>query len=327
MAALMPRSVSEGGEQQTEKGRLRGPVAPDATTEIVGERASNNGVLVFSAVLFLAVVLVVLAVSWALTEDITLPSMVVALAVGLLAVSSCHIAQQWERVVVLRLGRFNRVSGPGLFWTWPVIESNTLRIDTRTRVTTFYAEETLTADLVPVNVDAVLFWHVWDAKDACVEVGDFTRAVEMSAQTALRDALGRAGAAEVAIRREQLDRELKRVLEEKVAPWGVTILSVEIRNILLPKDLQETMSLEAQAEQRKKARIILMEAEQDIYEILDEMKDLVGGEEAASRLRAMHLLNESLREGEGTVLVPSAFAEGFNGADGAADALKSVLGR
>ncbi|WP_304427449.1 SPFH domain-containing protein, partial [uncultured Adlercreutzia sp.] len=126
---------------------------------------------------------------------VTLPGLIVALVVGLLAVSSCHVAQQWERVVVLRLGRFNRVSGPGLFWTWPVVESNTLRIDTRTRVTTFYAEETLTADLVPMNVDAVLFWHVWDAKDACVEVGDFTRAVEMSAQTALRDALGRAGAA------------------------------------------------------------------------------------------------------------------------------------
>lgn len=327
MATLGFRGAAEDEEQSAAKSRPRGRVAPDVTTEIIGERASNNGVLVFSAVLFVGTALIALAVSWLLVDDVTLPGLIVALVVGLLAVSSCHVAQQWERVVVLRLGRFNRVSGPGLFWTWPVVESNTLRIDTRTRVTTFYAEETLTADLVPMNVDAVLFWHVWDAKDACVEVGDFTRAVEMSAQTALRDALGRAGAAEVAIRREQLDRELKRVLEEKVAPWGVTILSVEIRNILLPKDLQETMSLEAQAEQRKKARIILMEAEQDIYEILEEMKDLVGGEEAVSRLRTMHLLNESLREGEGTVLVPSAFAEGFNGADGAADALKSVLGK
>lgn len=149
-----------------------------------------------------------------------------------------------------------------------------MRVDTRTRVTTFYAEETLTADLVPMNVDAVLFWHVWDAAAACTEVGDFTRAVEMAAQTALRDAIGRASAAEVAIRREQLDRELKRVLEEKVAPWGVTVLSVEVRDILLPKELQEAMSLEAQAEQRKKARIILMEAEHDIYEILDEMEEL-----------------------------------------------------
>lgn len=287
-------------------------VAPESSTEIVGERASSAGVVVFSVVLFALVFAITLGLSAAIAEEVTVAAVAVAVVVGLVAVSSCHIAQQWERVVVLRLGRFNRVSGPGLFWTWPVVESNTLRVDTRTRVTTFYAEETLTADLVPMDVDAVLFWHVWDAKAACTEVGDFTRAVEMSAQTALRDAIGRASAAEVAIRREQLDRELKRVLEEKVAPWGVTVLSVEVRNILLPRDLQDAMSLEAQAEQRKKARIILMEAEQDVYEMLDEMEGLVGGPEEVRRLRAMHLLNESLREGKGTVVIPSAFAEGFN---------------
>ena len=295
-----------------EKKEHRFRVAPDPTTEVVGERASSTGVLVFSAVLFAAAFAVGLAAGWLIVGAVTLPGIVGAAVAGLIALSSCHVAQQWERVVVLRLGRFNRVSGPGLFWTWPVVEANTLRVDTRTRVTTFYAEETLTADLVPLDVDAVLFWHVWDAKAACLEVGDFTRAVEMAAQTALRDAIGRAGAAEVAIRREQLDRELKRVLEEKTAPWGVTVLSVEVRDILLPRELQEAMSLEAQAEQRKKARIILMEAEQDVFETLAEMEDLVGGPEAVGRLRTMHLLNESLREGKGTVVIPSAFAEGFN---------------
>ena len=301
-----------------EEARFR--VAPDAGTEVMGERASSFGVLLFSAVLFALVLAAVLGIGLALVGHATLGVIVVAALVALAAISCCHVAQQWERVVVLRLGRFNRVSGPGLFWTWPVIESNTMRVDTRTRVTTFYAEETLTADLVPMNVDAVLFWHVWDAAAACTEVSDFTRAVEMAAQTALRDALGRASAAEVAIRREQLDRELKRVLEEKVAPWGITVLSVEVRDILLPKDLQEAMSLEAQAEQRKKARIILMEAERDIYEILDEMEALIGDHEAVARLRTMHLLNESLREGKGTVVIPSAFAEGFN--EGVGDLLK-----
>ena len=303
-----------------EKKEHRFRVAPDPTTEVVGERASSTGVLVFSAVLFAAAFAVGLAAGWLIVGAVTLPGIVGAAVAGLIALSSCHVAQQWERVVVLRLGRFNRVSGPGLFWTWPVVEANTLRVDTRTRVTTFYAEETLTADLVPLDVDAVLFWHVWDAKAACLEVGDFTRAVEMAAQTALRDAIGRAGAAEVAIRREQLDRELKRVLEEKAAPWGVTVLSVEVRDILLPRELQEAMSLEAQAEQRKKARIILMEAEQDVFETLAEMEDLVGGPEAVGRLRTMHLLNESLREGKGTVVIPSAFAEGFN--EGLSDLLK-----
>lgn len=293
-----------------EEGRFR--VAPDAGTEVAGERASSAGVLLFSAVLFALVLAAVLGIGLLVVGRVTLGAIVAAALAALVAVSCCHVAQQWERVVVLRLGRFNRVSGPGLFWTIPVIESNTMRVDTRTRVTTFYAEETLTADLVPMNVDAVLFWHVWDAAAACTEVSDFTRAVEMAAQTALRDALGRASAAEVAIRREQLDRELKRVLEEKVAPWGITVLSVEVRDILLPKDLQETMSLEAQAEQRKKARIILMEAERDIYEILDEMEALIGDHDAVARLRTMHLLNESLREGKGTVVIPSAFAEGFN---------------
>lgn len=300
------------GEDRGGKRARRFRVAPESSTEIVGECASSAGVVVFSVVLFALAFAITLGLSAAIAEEVTVAAVAVAVVVGLVAVSSCHIAQQWERVVVLRLGRFNRVSGPGLFWTWPVVESNTLRVDTRTRVTTFYAEETLTADLVPMDVDAVLFWHVWDAKAACTEVGDFTRAVEMSAQTALRDAIGRASAAEVAIRREQLDRELKRVLEEKVAPWGVTVLSVEVRNILLPRDLQDAMSLEAQAEQRKKARIILMEAEQDVYEMLDEMEGLVGGPEEVRRLRAMHLLNESLREGKGTVVIPSAFAEGFN---------------
>ena len=303
-----------------EKKEHRFRVAPDPTTEVVGERASSTGVLVFSAVLFAAAFAVGLAAGWLIVGAVTLPGIVGAAVAGLIALSSCHVAQQWERVVVLRLGRFNRVSGPGLFWTWPVVEANTLRVDTRTRVTTFYAEETLTADLVPLDVDAVLFWHVWDAKAACLEVGDFTRAVEMAAQTALDGHLGRAGAAAVAIRREQLDRELKRVLEEKVSPWGVTVLSVEVRDILMPPELQDVMSLEAQAEQRKKARIILMEAEQDVFETLAEMEDLVGGPEAVGRLRTMHLLNESLREGKGTVVIPSAFAEGFN--EGLSDLLK-----
>ena len=283
-------------------------------------RASRNGAVVFAIVVFAVAFGLVLAATQVLLGGIGLGALVAAAIVGWLASSSVHIVLEWEKAVVLRLGKLDRVSGPGLFWTWPVIEQNTMRVDTRVRVTTFGAEETLTADLVPLDVNAVLFWHVWDAAAACTEVGDFTRAVELAAQTALRDAIGRAGAAEVAIRREQLDRELKRVLEEKVAAWGVTILSVEVRDILLPKELQDVMSLEAQAEQRKKARIILMEAEHDIYEILGEMEELIGDHEAVARLRTMHLLNESLREGKGTVVIPSAFAEGFN--EGVGDLFK-----
>lgn len=311
-------------DRQAAEQRKRFCVKPDTGTQIIGEQASNTGVILFSVMLFLVSLIICLAIGFAVQGTMTLAAIVIAVIIAAFLTASCHIAQQWERVVVLRLGKLNRVSGPGLFWTWPIIESNTMRVDTRMRVTTFGAEETLTADLVPLDVNAALFWHVWDAKAACTEVRDFAAAVDLSAQTALRDAIGRATAAEVAIRREQLDRELKRVLEEKVAPWGVTILSVEVRDILLPQDLQEIMSLEAQAEQRKKVRAILIEAEQDIFEMLNEMEGLYEGNEAVMHLRSMHLLNESLREGKGTVVIPSAFAEGFNDA-GFLDGLKERI--
>lgn len=176
-------------------------MVPQAHTEVIGEVASNAGVLLFSCAVFAAVFCVVACIWFAVSGRIGAIALVVAALVSVLACMSVHIAQQWERVVVLRFGRLNRVSGPGLFWTIPAIEQNTMRIDGRTRVTAFGAEETLTSDLVPLNVNAVLFWMVYDAEAACTEVGDFTRAVELSAQTALRDAIGRGTAAEVAIRR------------------------------------------------------------------------------------------------------------------------------
>lgn len=299
-------------------------VVPDANTEVVGERASSSGVLVFSMAVFVASLCIVVGLSSLLFGEVGLVAIACSFVVAMLATMSAHIAQQWERVVVLRLGKFNRVSGPGLYWTLPIIEQNAMRVDTRIRSTTFGAEETLTSDLVPINVNAVLFWMVWDAKAACTEVGDFSRAVELAAQTALRDAIGRAGAAEVAIRREQLDRELKSTLEEKVALWGITILSVEVRDILLPEELQDVMSLEAQAEQRKKARIILMEAEQDISDMLEDISKTYDANDSALRLRAMHLLYESVRETGGTVVVPSSFSEGFG--DVLPDAMKDALG-
>ena len=150
-------------------------------TEVVGERASNAGVILFTFVVFALVLCVVVGACQLAVGSVTACPVVLGVILAALASMSVHIAQQWEKVVVLRLGAFNRVSGPGLFWTWPIIEQNTMRVDTRVRVTTFGAEETLTADLVPLNVNAVLFWHVWDAKAACTEVGDFSRAVELAA--------------------------------------------------------------------------------------------------------------------------------------------------
>ena len=295
----------------------------DVSAQPKGERASDFGVFLFSFVVFALVYSLISAGVAALAGAYGFLAIGTGLLCAALMTMSVHIAQQWEKVVVLRLGKFNRVSGPGLFWTIPIIEQNAMRVDCRVRVTAFGAKETLTSDIVPLDVNAVLYWMVWDAKAACTEVGDFSRAVGLAAQTALRDAIGRATAAEVTIRRQQLDRELKRVLEDKVAPWGVTVLSVEIRDILLPKELQDAMSSEAQAEQRKKARLILMEAEQDICDMLDEMGKTYQDNDAALRLRAMHLLYESVRETGGTVVVPSSFSEGFG--DVLGDSLKSGI--
>lgn len=298
----------------------KSPVQPQRPTRFIldvpedsvpNERASNVGIVLMSVFVFVVVLGVVLGLSVLCLGGLNPLGALVSVAIAALATMAVHIAQQWERVVVLRLGKFNRVSGPGLFWTIPFIENNALRVDCRTRTTSIYAEETLTADLVPLDVNAVLLWMVYDAKAACTEVGDFSRAVKLTAQAALRDAIGQLTAAEVAIRREQLDRDIVQALEDEVTQWGISILSVKVRDILLPAALQDAMSAEAQAEQLKKARIILMETEQDIASIAEEVGEVYGGGDAALRLRAMHLLYESVRETGGTVVVPSSFSEGF----------------
>lgn len=296
---------------------------PDADGQPQAERTSSVGIVVFSLALFAVVYGLTMVVGWALVGRIGPVLFFVALVVAMLVAMGVHVAQQWERVVVLRLGRFNRVSGPGLFWTIPFIEQNTVRIDCRVRATTFDAKETLTADLVPLDVNAVLLWMVYDAKAACTECCDFSRTVELAAQAALRDAIGRLSAAEVAIRREQLDADIKETLENEAAQWGLSVLSVKVRDILLPANLYDVMSLEAQAEQRRKARLILMEAEQDIAEMVEGVGDAYGSDDAALKVRAMHLLYESVRETGGTVVIPSSLGDCFG--DGLPEEAKRLL--
>lgn len=276
-----------------------------------GERTTGAGIILFSMFVFCVVFIVVFALCSVLFGHLLPLAALLSFVLAMFASMSIHIAQQWERVVVLRLGSFNRVSGPGLFWTIPFFEQNAMRVDCRVRATTLDAKETLTADLVPLDVNAVLLWMVYDAKAACTECSDFSRTVELSAQAALRDAIGRLSAAEVAIRREQLDIDIKEALESEAEQWGLSVLSVKVRDILLPFELQDVMSMEAQAEQRRKARMILMEAEEDIATMVSAVSEVYGGEDAALKLRSMHLLNESVREAGGTLVVPSSFSEGF----------------
>lgn len=286
-------------------------LAPEVLDNSSGEKASGAGIVLLSTFIFVIVLLFVAGLGVLIAGSFNVVVAIVSFVVAALATMSVHIAQQWERVVVLRFGKFNRVSGPGLFWTIPFLEYNTIRIDCRMRATSIEAGETLTADLVPMNVNAVLLWAVYDAKAACNEVNDFARTVKLIAQAALRDAIGQLTVAEVAIRREQLDIDIKQVLENEASQWGIAIRSVKVRDILLPSELHEIMSIEAQAEQRKKARIILMDTEQDIAAVAEEVGETYGGDDAALRLRAMHLLYESIRETGGTVVVPSSFSEGF----------------
>lgn len=288
-------------------------------------RSSRNGAVVFAIVLFALGFAAVLLVAQLALGGIGVAALIAAVLVGWLVASSIHIVLEWEKAVVLRLGRFNRVAGPGVVFTWPIIEFYTLRVDQRVATTYFGAEETLTSDLVPINVDAVLFWMVWDAEKACLEVENYYNSVSLVAQTALRDAIGRASVSEVAIRRNQLDQELQEVIEERTSLWGITVLSVEIRDIVIPQELQEVMSTEAQAEREKNARMVLAEVEKDISSMLVDAAHVYEENEVALRLRTMHLLYESVKGSGGTVVIPSAYSEGFSDAalKNMADSLKT----
>ena len=287
-------------------------VAADAYRSDPTKKATRNGAVMITAVLALVAFALVFALFAAAFGRLTLTGIIVSVLVGLIVLSSVHVCMDWERVVVMRLGRFNRLAGPGLFFTIPLFEFCTLRVDQRMNATPFGAEEALTSDLVPLDVDAVLFWVIWDPEKACTEVQDCHFAVALSAQTALRDAIGRASLQNVVMRRHQLDQELREAVEQKVSDWGISIVSVEVRDLIIPKELQGVMSLEAQAECRKNARITLMEAEKDLSAILDDVAQTYSHDDIALSLRKMHLTYEGMQDNEGTLVVPSAYSDGFN---------------
>lgn len=275
---------------------------------------SPIGPMLFSAFMFAAPAALVLAATWNVTNIVTLA---LALLAGLVCASSLRIACEWERAVILRLGKIHRVAGPGLFFTVPIIEAEAARIDQRVRTISFEAEETLSSDLVPVYVDTVLFWVVWDVERACKEVQNYEAAIALAAQTAMRDVIGQICLSEIAMRRKFLDEELKRVISEKVDDWGITVVSVEIRDIVIPKELQAAMSRQAQAERERDARLILAEVERDVSTFYVEAAEAYGQPEKAMHLRTMNLIYDSVRENGNMVVVPSAYSEGFNDASAA----------
>jgi regulator of protease activity HflC (stomatin/prohibitin superfamily) len=245
---------------------------------------------------------------------------IILVIAGVLASLSPRIAQQWEKAVVLRLGKFVGLRGPGLFWVLPLFDRVSSWIDQRVITTSFAAEQTLTSDTVPVNVDAVLFWMVYDAEKAALEVQAYTEAVSWAAQTALRDIIGRTPLTDLLRGREKIEEELQKVIDARSNPWGVTVQSVEMRDVIIPDALQDAMSREAQASREKRARIILGEAEVEIAKLFEVASHSYHGNATALHLRAMNMLYEGLKEKGALMLVPSSAVEsmGMGGMLGAA---------
>ena len=277
------------------------------------------------SVTILVVALVTAALLW-----MQLGSRILAAAVaaaGLVLMQSPKIAQQWERAVVLRLGRFTGLRGPGLFFVMPFVDRVPAWIDQRTITTSFAAEQTLTSDTVPVNVDAVLFWLVHDVKKAALEVQDYSQAVSWAAQTALRDIIGRTTLTDLLRGRERIEAELQQLIDQRSNPWGVTVSSVEMRDVVIPGALQDAMSREAQAAREKQARIILGQAELEIAHSFEEASRAYQHNPTALHLRAMNMLYEGLKEKGALMLIPSSAVEsmGMGGLMGAAALRQSSL--
>ena len=228
---------------------------------------------------------------------------------GIYLMFAIKVVQQWQKVAVLRLGRYVGLRGPGIFHIVPIVETLSPYVDQRVRVANVSAESTLTRDTVPVNVDAIIFWLVWNAEKCILEVENFIEAINMSAQTALRESIGRHELAQMITERETLGRELQRILDEKTNPWGITVQSVEIRDVRIPQGLEDAMSRQAQAERERQARIILGQAETEISNSFVQAAASYAENPVALHLRAMNMLYEAIKERGSMVIVPSSAVE------------------
>jgi regulator of protease activity HflC (stomatin/prohibitin superfamily) len=238
--------------------------------------------------------------------------MLLAIVPAFYLLFALKIANQWEKAIVLRFGKFTRLAGPGLFWIIPLVETIPAWIDQRVMVTPFKAERTLTRDTVPVDVDAVLFWIAWDAQKAALEVENYRDAIAWAAQTALRDIIGKMMLADILVGREKIDAELQTIIDQRTTPWGVTVQSVEIRDVVIPAALEDAMSRQAQAERERQARVILGESEKQIAGSFRDAAEVYGANATALHLRAMNMLFEGLKEKGALVIVPSSAVDTMN---------------
>jgi regulator of protease activity HflC (stomatin/prohibitin superfamily) len=237
---------------------------------------------------------------------------VVTALVGTYFLLALKIASQWEKAVILRFGRFRHLAGPGAFWIVPIMDTIPNWIDHRVMVTPFSAEKTLTKDTVPVDVDAVLFWLVWDAEKAALEVEDYRAAIAWAAQTALREIIGQMNLADILVGRAKMDADLQKIIDERTTPWGITVQSVEIRDVIIPQGLEDAMSQQAQAERERQSRVILGEAEMQVANSFAEASKAYVNNPTALHLRAMNMLFEGLKEKGALVIVPSSAVDTMN---------------
>jgi len=276
------------------------------------ERVPPVAIMLFSVILLLAVGTAFLLESRGAADWVSGAAVVAWTLIGVYMLMALKIADQWEKAVVLRFGRFRGLRGPGIFWIVPVVDRIPMWIDHRVMVTPFNAEKTLTKDTVPVDVDAVLFWLVWDAEKAALEVEDYRSAIGWAAQTALREVIGQMTLADILVGRARMDEDLQKIIDARTTPWGVTVQSVEIRDVVIPPDLEDAMSRQAQAERERQARVILGESERQIAQSFADASRAYLNNPTALHLRAMNMLFEGLKEKGALVIVPSSAVDTMN---------------
>jgi regulator of protease activity HflC (stomatin/prohibitin superfamily) len=267
----------------------------------------------FTVLIFLIILCIGIAISYPMFKAAANTQGVIVLGVSFLVAltvsSSIKIADQWEKAIVLRLGRFHSLRGPGLFFIIPVVDNIPYWIDIRVITTSFTAEKTLTKDTVPVNVDAVLFWKVIDSKKAALDVAEYKSAISWASQTALRDVIGKTMLSDMLEGREKISKELQSIIDERTEPWGINVIAVEVKDVLIPPALEDAMSMQAQAERERQARVILGDSEKQVAEKFEEAARTYSDNPTALHLRAMNMLYEGLKTNSTIVIVPSSAIE------------------
>jgi regulator of protease activity HflC (stomatin/prohibitin superfamily) len=287
------------------------------TRKQVRAAAGNERIPPVAGLLFAVVMILAAGAAWGM-DALAAPDWAIGLVVvawvliGSYLLMAIKVADQWEKAVVLRFGKFRGLRGPGLFSIVPIVDNIPMWIDHRVMVTPFNAEKTLTKDTVPVDVDAVLFWLVWDAEKAALEVEDYRTAIGWAAQTALREVIGQMTLADILVGRARMDEDLQKIIDARTTPWGVTVQSVEIRDVVIPPDLEDTMSRQAQAERERQARVILGESERQIAQSFADASQAYRDNPTALHLRAMNMLFEGLKEKGALVIVPSSAVDTMN---------------